>query len=109
MDKITRALMLGEDNEAELRQLSAEMYKRTSATVLSGQSGNYGTEFGEVVGGVAVIVRFDGSGLSLYFDGKAVASGASPILCVLPRGKGKLYLNGPRNNAVALVLGQSDG
>lgn len=106
MDKIDRAIVLGEDNEAALQKLYAEMRKRTGFKVLKGTQSINSMDFGTVKSeGCAAIIRFVGESVSVYYCGQKIADGSSPIICEIPRGNGQLKLNGSRLFCVALVIG----
>lgn len=102
-DSGTRALRGVEQLDEKMQALVSA---RTRAAVFDGSGTANGTSFGNFVvrSTAAAVVSFTGSAAELTFCGKKVAGGASPVLAILPRGKGEIKLSA-QSGARMLVFG----
>lgn len=105
MDRASRALSIAEDHSAAIDGLNDKIAKNAKTLAAVGAESGGKVSFGTIASyGGGVVVAFDGESCELTFCGETVAVGASPILAVLPSGKGELALSAARANARALVL-----
>lgn len=107
MEKINRALYASEENAANIAELRAQMKARTASAALTGTADGEQTLFGVVTAycPASAIVVFEGESVRLTFGDAVIAEGSSPLIAVLPEGKGALALSAVRNGARAVVTG----
>lgn len=107
MDRVTVALSATEDNAAAIRDLNKALAQRTTCRYIVATIGD-GTSFGEVTssGKMGAVVTFSGATAVLNFCGERVAISSSPIVAVIPAGRGELKLETVRQNGRALLIGQ---
>lgn len=103
MDKVNRALTATEDNAIMIAELRAALKKSTGFSYEVRKS-TPSLGIVNVPKGGAAIIAFDGNAVSAAFGGQKIATGMSPIIAILPPGKGELAVSAARPNVRAFIL-----
>lgn len=111
MDKATVALAATEDNAAAIAKLQKAVAKGFGCRAVKGVvEANY-SKLGEVTsdGRVAVIAAIPATTKCLvFFNDELVRVDKTPVIAILPPGKGELKAQPPVENVYALILGEKN-